>query len=657
MKKLIIPFAMMVVSFGLDLIDLQAQQVLLDEPVKAGELTLFPGISDPKMYFYLTDKPRIATGANGKPQFSFLRYVENTTSSASEGEGGGIVHAVIVLEVTEEQRRKAEQELQRIRSGAKIQGPAIFSGGTIALISSIAQPNGEFSKQVLGLGTAPLLDGHKAAISVQLTKLGAKILWESFKTPTPDMSISFEMTLQGYRSPKRVLIEANFDQIYENTTMQLAAAVHGPVLLGAEIGATFEDLRKSGAIKVTQIGTDENLEKALETAYNKLTNMMFDPAGGSGTPSVSQLAGNTGVGGSSLLDRATTRLSTERDRANRRNDAIRAEERTTAADADRLARETVTAESVAPPPGGPPTGSDSSLRDDVNVGPQRATRTPPRGQGRPGGPGSGTTPIPTEVVPTASVLASFQMKRVHQQGTFRIDLNKYTVDQMVLRFDENFGQINCEECFHSVNLEDPLYVQRELVSYLDGFNSQDFDKYINFINVNVQKTHENGETTDREIRIDKTNFNASGNDFRMVYGWKGDENRKEWLSYKYKVAWNYFGGFTQENDWVSTSIGSIPLSSPYVRKIIDIEADPTNFNTANVRSAEVKIYFKIGNQEQIRTIRLNPRNNQLSGQVEVLMPANALTYQYEINWFLNTGGTKSSGKLDGANSILYADLF
>ena len=56
---------------------------------------------------------------NGRPQFSFLRYVENVASGATEaerdeGEGGGILHALVALSVTDDQRREAERELRRI---------------------------------------------------------------------------------------------------------------------------------------------------------------------------------------------------------------------------------------------------------------------------------------------------------------------------------------------------------------------------------------------------------------------------------------------------------------------------------------------------------------------------------------------------------------
>ncbi|HET7497358.1 MAG TPA: hypothetical protein VFM00_03590, partial [Candidatus Eisenbacteria bacterium] len=61
----------------------RAQQILIDKPVRAGELMCFPDLNDPTAYYYVNDKPHLATDANGKPQFSFLRYVENVRSGAT----------------------------------------------------------------------------------------------------------------------------------------------------------------------------------------------------------------------------------------------------------------------------------------------------------------------------------------------------------------------------------------------------------------------------------------------------------------------------------------------------------------------------------------------------------------------------------------------
>src|SRR5690606_23164106 len=192
-----------------------AQQILLDKPVRAGEITVFPEVGNDNNFYYLPDKLRLATHSNGKPQLSFLRYVENTSGpeATDEAEGGGIVHAVVELSVTPEQLAEARQQLRRIKPNGVIVGPIVYKSGTIALITSFNAENGELTKQVIGLGKAPVLDGGKAAVSVQLTKKGAKLLWESFKTPTPDLTFSFEMDMAGFRSPIRAKIEANFDQI------------------------------------------------------------------------------------------------------------------------------------------------------------------------------------------------------------------------------------------------------------------------------------------------------------------------------------------------------------------------------------------------------------------------------------------------------------
>ncbi len=206
------------------------QQILLDKPVRGGELILFPDLADELSYYYVVDKPKLATDANGRPQFSFLRYAENvrgTGGAAAPGEadGGGIVHAVVALSVTREQIQAAQRDLQRIKPGATVKGPVIFKSGKFGLVTSFKDPAGKLATQVVGLGNAPLLDGEKAAVSMQLTKQGAKLLWESFNTAAPDISFTFEMELPGYMSPKRAVIEANFDQIYEHQTFNAARRV------------------------------------------------------------------------------------------------------------------------------------------------------------------------------------------------------------------------------------------------------------------------------------------------------------------------------------------------------------------------------------------------------------------------------------------------
>jgi hypothetical protein len=626
----------------------KAQQILLDKPVKAGEITVFPEVGNENNFYYLPDKLRLAKHPSGKPQLSFLRYVENTTGpeATDEAEGGGIVHAVVELGVTPEQLTEAKQQLRRVKPSGVIVGPIVYKGGTIALITSFNKENGELTKQVIGLGKAPILDGEKAAVSIQLTKKGAKLLWESFKTPTPDLSFSFEMELSGFRSPIKAKIEANFDQIYEHKNFQ--AAIASPVL-AAEIKAAFDDLIKSGAIKVTQVGSDEDMEKAIDAAYTKLTNMMFDPAAGTGTPNLSQLTGTGSQPG--LLDRATTMLNNARTEARTENDRRRTEARTDLAESERRAAHgsgtpgagttATTADTTGafhPSEGvsSVPSSEASRIEDDYN----RRHRLINQDQAS---------------VPSFAIAVSFEMRTVRQRGQFVIDLNKYNADNLTVRFDENVGTIDCAECFQQINLDDPLYKQRFITAFLDGANAGDFTNYINGVTVTLRKKHATGEITTKEVRIDRSNFNKEANNFKMVYGWKNDNDRSKWLDYEFKTDWFFFGGHSVTSDWQSSDGADVKLSAPFVRRIIDVEADPGLIATANVRAIDVKVYSKLGPGQQVKEMRMSTKANQLSGQVEIMQPKDVVDYEYEVTWHLNDGSTKSSGKKTANTKSLFVD--
>lgn len=623
-----------------------AQQILLDKPVRAGELTLFPELGNENHYYYLPDKVALARHPDGKPQFSFLRYVENVRAAAEtrEGEGGGIVHAVVELKVPQAMLDEARQALRRIKSGAMIQGPIVFKGGTIALISSFKDHN-EFTKKVIGLGKAPLLDNEKVAVSILLTKVGAKILWESFKTATPDMTISFEMEMAGFRSPIGATIEANFDQMYSHQAFQ--AAVAAPIL-AAEINTAFDDLVKQGAIKVTQIGSDANIEKAVEAAYTKLIALMFDPVGGTGTPSLGQLTGSTG-NQPSLLDRATTMLNTARTESRTENDRRRAD---VLADFDRSDAAAGRASGGAAPAGRSDTSAVTTHQSEstTSVSNEEMDAIEARAARR-----RDAVNQSQAALPSLAVAVSYEMRRVHQQGIFRIDLNKYNTDNLVIRFDGNMGTIDCAECFREANLDDPLYVQRELTAFVDGANAGDFDKYINTVSLTMRKTHTGGAQTLDELRVDRKNFNTEGNSFKLLYGWKNDSNRAKWLDYEYKTEWFFFGGYTATIDWQKSNTGTIPLSAPFVRRTISIEADPDLIKQANVRSVEVKVYTKIGEREDVKETRLNTRANQFAAQLDVIQPRNVLEYDYVATWYLTDGTTKTSGRRSTNSAVLFVD--
>lgn len=613
---------------------LAAQQILLDKPVRAGELILFPEVSNENVYYYLPDKPRMALHPDGTPQFSFIRYVKNeltdessNTAISESNTGGGIIHALVELSVSDEQVREAERALRRIDGDGVIRGPVIFKSGSVALISAVAKPDGGMAQQVVGLGSAPILENQRSAVAVQLNKIGSKILWESFNTSTPDFTFNFEMEVEGYLSPKRVLIEADFDRIYKHRSFEAGAAAQmGPALLAAEIKSAFDELSDQGAIKVTQIGTDEQLDKLKETAYNQLINLMFDKIGGTGVPQLSEL---TGRNQKSMLDRATENLQKAREETRRENtriDNLRAQYARQEANVRQGAQQRADARFA------------SQGRQRPNVPAEQRRAAPGEQAGNNNNSGSNINPadIPQrQPMPNLSVAVSYQMKEIRRSGSFTIDLNKYTETTRSMPFAYNPGNVKagCESCFLEVNLDDPLMRQREINATLGGINAEDFE-YINFVNVIIQKEHQNGQESIDEVKIDRSQFNQTGNFFKMLYGWKGDDDRTKWLNYNYRTFWSFKGGHSLQTDWTGTDFGSIALTPPVVKKPIYIEVDEDFVYDEEVRGVELKFYSEIEGKTTLQTVNLKTQKNELSKTVEILLPRNVEDYEYELTYFI-----------------------
>lgn len=601
----------------------KSQSILLDKPVGAGDLTLFPDLNNEENYYYMPNQVQMALHPDGKPMFSFIKYVRNTDVQAGTGsqitesdQAGGIIHAVVKLDVTTEQIKEAERALRRLKSNAKIVGPVVYKSGTVMLISSFNK-EGENVKRVVGLGTAPILEGQNCAVSVHLSKEASDILWATFETPTPDFSISFEMEIEGYLSPKRAEIKANWDKIYSHKSFQ--AALASPIL-SAEIVTAFDELRDQGAIEVTQVGSDAQMDKLVESAYNQLANLMLDKIAGSGVPDVNSLFPGSNK---SMLDRATENLAKSRKEAMDYNNKQ-----------ESLYNERLKIENQAR--SGAQVSRDSSNRARGRQTVRPASQT--RSQERPANQQQTREPDRMSV-PGLSIALSYKMKKEKRSGEFKINLNKYTQETRMNRFDQNFGslisQSACPYCFKRVNLDDPLYQQREIFARVDGsINSDDFGKYINSVEVLIKKTHQDGKQTVQGIQINKQLFNEKANNFVMMYGWKGDDDRSKWLSYEYKTRWSYFGGAATESDWTRTETGVLALSPDYVRKPVYVEADADFFNKENIRAAEVTLFFVINGKEQSKRVTLQPRENGFSQMEEVVLPRDSNEFEYEIAYFV-----------------------
>jgi hypothetical protein len=555
-----------------------AQPVFIDQPIQCGELLVFPHITDSTKYYYLPNKLRLGETLSGLPQFSFLRYVQNVktkpgTEQVIEGDGGGIVHALVQLSVPESELSRAQSMLRNKTKNkdAVIVGPIVYKGGTFALVSSFAEEGSEFTKKVVGVGRAPVFVGNKAACSIRLTKLGAKILWESCKTPTPDLSFSFVMDFAGYRSPMQARVEVDWDKVYKHEEFNAGVKVGFPpyVSVGADIKAAFDELREDGTIKVINFGADDKMEALLDAAYKKIIDMMFAP--------------------------------------------------------------------FSMPPGG-----EASTIDQI---------------------ASGISTVSNSLRGGASMVSlnfAYELKEQKKSGHYVIDLSKATMETINFRFDENLGSdvAQCKDCFRSVNLDDPFYKQRELLVSVDGLNSDQFSKYINFVTVSMKKTHANGSVTYDELRIAEKEFkDAQGNPFRLLYGWKdqGDNDRDKWLTYEYQTKWSFFGDHTVQQDWTKSDQLGLNVAPPFHPVAVSVEADPKLLQEAQIRLATVKFYYDYGAGMKEEQITIKGTQQVPAALAEFMLKRGNYDYEYEIVWRLMGSKTLSSGRKKSSDALIYVD--
>jgi hypothetical protein len=701
---------------------LAAQEILLDENIKAGKLVCFRDFSDPKKYYYLADQPHVALKENNKPEFAFIKYVKNVPREGEggieEGEGGGVVNCLMSYEVSEDDRREAERVLQQMVPGAKLAGPIIYRSGTYVVNTPLASGEDEgtdtlkFIHGIFATGKAPVLEGHKCAVAMRLTKEGATLLWESFKMGTSQVNVVYEMEVKGYRNPFEATIIADWSKVTEHKQLQAGVKAKW---FGADLDMLWQDLRQTGAVQIIQKGEDANMEKILAEAQRIIMARIFDREEMPDLGTLAQQAG--GQNAYSNLDSAVRYMQAEEQRRRSRPSGSReGSTRSTSeifidwpgADSG-IARgssfwvavasepesdhdeETATTETGGGETGGGETGGGASselrespllgggstgsanrrsrLREPSDRSPaaerRDALRSPyneggegGEGGGRDGG-GSTSAGRDEERSSGIAVLASYKMRKIKVSGRQEITLKKYTLDTQPFVFTANIGGLrrymNDASVFQAINLDDPVFKQREVLVSLDGQDVDDFTNFINFVTVQIRKKHQNGETTYDEIKIDKKNFQESANYFRMVYGWKGDNDRTQWIKFDYKVKWSFFGGAEFEEPWKTTDEFMIAVSPPTEYATLRFEADADALKDQNVRHVEATVHYNLFDTPIEKRVVLRSGDEVLEKELEFIHPKGDFAYDLQFMWRLRGNKEVRQGPFHADYSVIYCD--
>jgi len=658
MKKLI-PY--LLIAFLLVAARADAQELLLDQMQSAAGLKLFPVYGKEKTFYYMPDKIEIPTGDDGKKQFSFLKFVNDEAGSGEGGvqkvDGGGLVTFLVNFAVSEQAVQRAQSELQRKVPGATIVGPLNYREGTFALVSEFAQEDGDWTKRVLGLGKAPVMEGHKAAVSIRLTKTGAIILWDSFQQAASNINVSFEMIISGYRNPYEAKMTAWWERVAKNKALNIGVRTD---FLGVDIQDVMKELKESGAIELEVKGEDEKMDRLWEMAYGKLAEQMFEPANDPTTLATLQDDPNV----YSNFERANQFNTQVRERINQENRAELNREQQEREKLAAFAEQWQLLGDIARNGGQPSGGAGSEGGDDNGEQGGQAGSGSPRSSAQPANTSDSAPRVREanlQTPPSFSLMASYRKKQFKKTGKFELNFKKWTTDTQSMRFDENIGgfgkkMFNDPAHFRTVNLDDPSYKIRELVVRLDGQDSADFDKYVNSVIVAIRKTHQDGFSHYDELEINRSNFNNTGNNFTMQYGFHGDTERAKWLDYEYKVVWKLFGGAEWNSGWQANDEFIIDVSPPHRYREVTIEADPEIFSDEKIRLATINFESSLFGKKDVQQVTLKPSGTGvLSKVIKYAHEPGNYAYNYDVSWIKRGGVQLKKERTDGIAEFIFAD--
>lgn len=238
---------------------------------------------------------------------------------------------------------------------------------------------------------------------------------------------------------------------------------------------------------------------------------------------------------------------------------------------------------------------------------------------------------------------------------FYLNLSKSTTIKVPVYTSGNLGGLynalgDKDQYFKVVNLDDPDFQQRDVHFQVDGNYAESFGEILNFVSVNFRKIY-GGNKSDvtGDLNFNIKDIESGANHKSLKYPRLGSEG-SEWLDYEYQVSWSFKGNNKTvrqppfESQWIAAKAPTISLIPPFMKRIIEIDADRSFFQEADIRSVVVKFYTVLAGKPQLlKTLTLRSSDAENTAKSSLYHdPGEPLAYQ--LVWFSPTGKVETQLK-------------
>ena len=227
-----------------------------------------------------------------------------------------------------------------------------------------------------------------------------------------------------------------------------------------------------------------------------------------------------------------------------------------------------------------------------------------------------------------------QVIRTSGQTVVQINSRKLVERHHLLTF--NIGDLfkkygDNKQVFRSVAIDDPTFQQREILVNLDGDIKNEFKDMISSVSVTMKKKHQNGEETVRELFVSNDHLKDYVSS-KLIYLYKEDKDRTQWLNYDYVIAWQFRKGGSYSTEWLTSNSPVINLYTPYKYHEIDLMGDIKKLKQLGIIAVAVEIEYEFFGK--VRKERVTVKTNKEEGEhkLQAILPLGVDSVDYKVTW-------------------------
>ena len=177
---------------------------------------------------------------------------------------------------------------------------------------------------------------------------------------------------------------------------------------------------------------------------------------------------------------------------------------------------------------------------------------------------------------------------------------------------------------------------------MDGEYVDCFNEILNSVTVSFRKTYgeEHNDVT-RDVIIKRGDL-ENGQDYQTVFYPRLGVEGSDWLDYEYQLSWNIKGDnktikIPRGDKWMKANDAAIALTPPFTKRVVQIDADRTFFNEADIQACSVRFFTIVnGSPKPQRTVILRKGDAENSTAINLYHDKDEPVV-YQITWYSTSG--------------------